>query len=47
LSEVCRNPWKRKRCNSIDIAVYIRYRGELLPICRTCWCRIAKLNREW
>jgi len=44
--EVCRNPWKRKKCEDTDIVVYIRYLGRVLPVCRRCWRRIAKSNRE-
>jgi len=45
--EVCQNPWKRKKCNRTDIAVYIYYKGRMLPICNTCWRQIARTNREW
>jgi len=45
--EACRNPWKKKPCQNTDIVVTITYRGEMLPICRECWVRIAKSNREW
>ena len=45
--EVCQNPWKRGKCNSTDILLYIYYKGRLLPICSECWSKIAKSNREW
>ena len=44
--EVCRNPWKRG-CQNTDIVLSVRYKNELLPICRSCWFRIAKSKREW
>jgi len=45
--EVCLNPWKRGGCASTDIAVTIFYKGKMLPICRQCWGKVAKSNREW
>ena len=45
--EVCMNPWKRKKCGSTDIAVYILYKGRIIPICSKCWLEIAKSSREW
>jgi len=47
VSEVCQNPWKRKKCGNTDIAVYILYGNRRLPICNSCWRRIAKSDREW
>lgn len=44
--ERCRNPW-RKDCKENDIEVYIHIKGEKLPICRTCWDKIADKDLEW
>lgn len=45
-TEECGNPWKKK-CNNTDIDVYIYYRDGKIPICRECWTKIAKSDREW
>ncbi|MCW4037312.1 MAG: hypothetical protein NWF13_01100 [Candidatus Bathyarchaeota archaeon] len=42
----CRNPW-RKKCENRNITVYIRYRGEQRPICKTCWKRIVTQGHQW
>jgi len=42
----CQNPWNGK-CRSTDIELYIMYKGRVLPICRSCWGKIANLNIEW
>ncbi|MEM2111547.1 MAG: hypothetical protein QXX08_06685 [Candidatus Bathyarchaeia archaeon] len=44
--EKCLNPWNKK-CESTDIAIYIMYEGEQLPICRDCWAAISAKNIEW
>jgi hypothetical protein len=44
--ERCRNPWDGK-CRNADIAIYISYKGEELPICSRCWRRIASMDVEW
>lgn len=44
--EHCRNPWNGK-CKSMDIYLYIIYKGAQLPICRRCWNRIAERRIEW
>ena len=44
--ERCQNPWNG-RCRSTDIELYIYYKGKRLPICRSCWGRMAGLNIEW
>ncbi len=44
--ERCKNPWDG-RCGRDDIALYIFYNGERVPICRRCWSRIANRNIEW
>jgi len=41
--ERCKNPWNGK-CNNTNIDVYIYYRGNKLPICRSCWGNIADKN---
>ena len=47
LTEVCLNPWKSKPCFSSDIAVYIVFKTERIPICRRCWLEIAASDIEW
>lgn len=44
-SEKCRNPWKN--CKHTDIILEIMYKGKALPICRSCWNKIAKSNKQW
>jgi len=44
--ERCMNPWNG-RCTSTDIALYIMYKGERLPICLRCWRSISAKNIEW
>jgi len=44
--ERCKNPL-RKECRESDIAVYILFKGERLPICRQCWSRMADDDVEW
>ena len=46
LRERCANPWNGQ-CNNVDIALYIYYRGEKLPICWPCWNEIAEKDIEW
>jgi len=45
-SEFCQNPWN-PRCESPDIELYIVYEGRTIPICRSCWRKIAKTDLEW
>ena len=45
-NELCRNPWNG-RCESSEIALYIFYDGERLPICWKCWNEIAEHDLEW
>lgn len=45
-AERCRNPWNGT-CGSTDIAVYIQYRGERLPLCERCWAEISEKDIEW
>lgn len=44
--EHCANPWNGK-CEGTDITVYIYYKGEQLPICKSCWAEIADAEIEW
>jgi hypothetical protein len=44
--EHCKNPWKGK-CESENIQLYIRFKGEKLPICKQCWGSIADKELEW
>ncbi|MCS7096195.1 MAG: hypothetical protein N3F10_05305 [Candidatus Bathyarchaeota archaeon] len=44
--ECCRNPVKPE-CNNTDIALSIRIRNKLFPICRACWQEIADKDIEW
>lgn len=44
--ERCANPWNGV-CRSTDVKLYIYYRGEQLPICRSCWTEIADKDFEW
>jgi len=46
LEEHCANPWNGK-CNNTNIALYIYYRGEKVPICRPCWNDIAEKDIKW
>lgn len=45
-NEVCRNPI-RPNCGGQDIAVYIFFKGSILPICRRCWRELVELDFEW
>jgi len=44
--EDCQNPWNKK-CGNHDIEVYILLKGERVPICRSCWKKIAEKDLEW
>jgi hypothetical protein len=46
IMEHCKNPWKGK-CESENIQLYIRFKGEKIPICRQCWGSIADKELEW
>jgi len=55
-NEHCQNPWKHNpKCTSTDILLYIQIvttkRGKSecnnLPICKDCWIKISKSNKEW
>jgi len=45
-SEYCQNPWN-PICESPDIELYIVYEGRTIPICKSCWQKIAKTDLEW
>ena len=44
--EYCQNPWN-PRCESPDIELYIVYEGKTIPICKSCWQKIAETDLEW
>jgi len=46
LEKNCSNPWNNK-CKHTEIALYIYYKGEMLPICWSCWKEIADSDLEW
>jgi hypothetical protein len=46
MKESCMNPWNGK-CMDTNIALYIIYKGERLPICRKCWEAISSTDIEW
>ncbi|MEM2939350.1 MAG: hypothetical protein QXU95_03645, partial [Candidatus Bathyarchaeia archaeon] len=39
--ERCLNPWN-DNCGNTDIALYIMYKGERIPICWRCWSKISR-----
>ena len=43
----CVNPFRKRRCASPDIELYIRVENETLPICIGCWKKIAEGDQEW
>lgn len=45
-SEKCRNPWN-EACDSVDIELYIFYKGEEIPICSECWRKLSEAEVEW
>jgi len=47
MSETCKNPFRKRRCDNTDIELYIVYNGEKCPICSNCWKKIAKSDLEW
>ena len=42
----CKNPWNGP-CENADIVVYIHFKDEKRPICRSCWTDISKNGLEW
>ncbi|MEM2341547.1 MAG: hypothetical protein QXX94_02850 [Candidatus Bathyarchaeia archaeon] len=44
--ERCLNPWNGG-CRSANIALYIVYRGERIPLCWKCWREISRKNLVW
>jgi len=46
MREKCRSPLKPS-CGREDIAVVIRVGDRMLPICRECWRKLARMNAEW
>lgn len=44
--EYCLNPWNGE-CRSTEIAVYIMYGGERIPLCWKCWREISRKNIVW
>jgi len=45
LHETCLNPWRE--CKNTDIALSIRFKGKVLPICNACWTWICENGKEW
>lgn len=45
--EVCKNPFRKRRCDRTDIAMYIIHNNKKKPICSKCWKKIAKSDHEW
>ncbi|MBS7607135.1 MAG: hypothetical protein QW502_00830 [Candidatus Bathyarchaeia archaeon] len=46
IAERCQNPWNSE-CESNNIAVYIVYRGERIPLCWRCWREVSRKNVAW
>ena len=44
--EYCQNPWNPS-CVSLDIKLYIVYEGRTVPLCKSCWQKIAETDLEW
>ena len=44
--ETCLNPWNSE-CLNKDIALYLSYKDERLPICHYCWNKISLNNKSW
>lgn len=47
MAEVCQNPFKRDKCKSETIKLYIEYKGKILPICYKCFDKLAVSKHEW
>lgn len=50
MSEVCENPFRKRKCENIDIQLYIIYKDHKLPVCRKCWFQLSKgryKDKEW
>ncbi|MEM1977053.1 MAG: hypothetical protein QXX29_04065 [Nitrososphaerota archaeon] len=45
-TEVCRSPI-RPDCGRRDVALYIFFGGELLPVCWRCWREIVDVDLTW
>jgi len=43
-NRLCVNPFRKRRCGKADIETYLLYKGEQLPICRSCWKKISILD---
>ncbi len=39
--EECQNPWN-KLCHSQNIKLYVKQGEQEIPICRSCWERLAE-----
>ena len=46
MNEKCCSPLKPS-CGREDIAVVIRVGDGMLPICRECWRKLARMDAEW
>ena len=38
--EICQNPFKKDKCTSETIKLYIEYKHKILPICYKCFDKI-------
>jgi hypothetical protein len=45
--EICKNPFRKSKCESTDIYLYIEYKGDKLPICKKCWDELGDSDYEW
>jgi len=45
MSETCKNPFRKRRCDNTDIELYII--DSRIPICHNCWKKISGSDIEW
>lgn len=45
--EICKNPFRKDKCGSTDICLYIEYKGDKIPICKKCWELLGESDHEW
>ena len=43
-SEVCQNPFRKRRCNRTDIVLLLMHNHEQLPICSLCWKKLSEMD---
>jgi hypothetical protein len=46
ISEHCQNPWDPD-CQSSNIELYLLYKNKKIPICKSCWLKIADSRKKW